>query len=156
MRKAAFSLLRPDVSQPLAGLCRHGRSPVRHSTFHQGPDDSCPLVGPDGPDPQTRGNAMRKWCDEAGLDVCTSHGLRKACARRLAEAGATPHEIAAVTGHKTLALVQLYTEAAGREGLADAAFEKLIARPNGEQNVVNLYEGFAKSVTNPLKGKDKL
>ncbi|OLS45983.1 hypothetical protein BV509_17560 [Rhodovulum sulfidophilum] len=101
------------------------------------------------------GNAMRKWCDEAGLDVCTSHGLRKACARRLAEAGATPHEIAAVTGHKTLALAQLYTEAAGREGLADAAFEKLIARPNGEQNVVNLHERFAKGDTNTLEGKEK-
>ncbi|RBO51992.1 hypothetical protein DSD19_16955 [Rhodovulum sp. BSW8] len=101
------------------------------------------------------GNAMRKWCDEAGLEVCASHGLRKACARRLAEAGATPHEIAAVTGHKTLALVQLYTEAAGREGLADAAFEKLIARTNGEQNVVNLHERFAKGDTNTLEGKEK-
>lgn len=101
------------------------------------------------------GNAMRKWCDKAGLSACSAHGLRKACARRLAEAGATPHEIGAVTGHKTLALVQLYTEAAGREGLADSAFGKLIARPNGEQNVVNLPERFAKEAGNPLARKDK-
>ncbi|TCP39795.1 tyrosine-type recombinase/integrase [Rhodovulum marinum] len=102
------------------------------------------------------GNAVRKWCDKAELSACTSHGLRKACARRLAEAGATPHEIGAVTGHKTLALVQLYTEAAGREGLADSAFEKLIARPNGEQNVVNLPKRFAKSADNRRIRKDKL
>ena len=40
----------------------------------------------------------------------------------------------AVTGHKTLALVQRYTEAPGREGMADSAIEKLIARPNGERS----------------------
>lgn len=98
------------------------------------------------------GNAMRRWCDEAGLPACSSHGLRKACARRLAEARATTHEIASVTGHKTLALVQLYTEAAGREGLADSAMEKLIARPNGKKDVANLPEGFAKGGDKPLKG----
>jgi integrase len=100
------------------------------------------------------GNAMRRWCDDAGLEACSAHGLRKACARRLAEAGATAHEIGAVTGHKTLALIQLYTGAAGREGLADSAMGKLIARPNGEQNVVNLPKRFAKKPHNPLKKKE--
>lgn len=103
---------------------------------------------------ESLGNAMRRWCDEAGLRSCSAHGLRKACARRLAEAGATAHEIGAVTGHKTLSLVQLYTEAAGREGMADSAFDKLIARPNGEQNVVNLPERFANNIPNQLKGKE--
>lgn len=55
--------------------------------------------------PFALGNKMREWCDEAGLPDCTSHGLRKAIARRLAEAGASPHEIMAVTGHTTLAEV---------------------------------------------------
>lgn len=76
------------------------------------------------------GNLMQRWTEEAKLPRCSAHGLRKACARRLAEAGATAHEIGAVTGHKSLALVQRYTEAAGREGMADSAIEKLIARPN--------------------------
>ena len=49
--------------------------------------------------PNGLGNAMRRWCDHARLPECSSHGLRKACARRLAEAGATTYEIAAVTGH---------------------------------------------------------
>lgn len=47
------------------------------------------------------GNLVRKWCDVAGLPNCTSHGLRKACATRLAEAGASEREIMAWTGHKT-------------------------------------------------------
>lgn len=84
------------------------------------------------------GNAMREWCDKARLSACSSHGLRKACARRLAEAGATAHEIMAITGHKTLAEVQRYTAAAQREALADSAHQKLLARPKQEQTVVNM------------------
>ncbi|WP_337248116.1 tyrosine-type recombinase/integrase [Rhodovulum sulfidophilum] len=90
---------------------------------------------------------------EADLPACSSHGLRKACARRLAEAGATTNQIASVTGHKTLALVQHYTAAAEREGLADSAFEKLLARPNGEQNLANLPDWFANIDTKSLKVK---
>ena len=69
------------------------------------------------------GNLMRRWCDAAKLPQCTSHGLRKACARRLAEHGATPHEIMAVTGPKTLAEVERYTEKVRRAGLADRAMQ---------------------------------
>lgn len=90
---------------------------------------------------------MRDWCDKAGLATCAAHGRRKACARRLAEAGATAHEIMAVTGHKTLAEVQCYTESAMREGLADQAFAKLISRPNREQTVVNLPHRLAKTTS---------
>jgi integrase len=71
------------------------------------------------------GNRFRKWCDEAGLPHCSAHGLRKAAAARLAERGATPHEIQAITGHKTLKEVERYTEAARRPGLADSAMAKL-------------------------------
>jgi integrase len=72
------------------------------------------------------GGDFRQWCDDAGLPKrCTIHGLRKGGARRLAEAGATPHEIMSITGHRTLAQVQHYTEAVNREGLAEAAITKL-------------------------------
>lgn len=65
-------------------------------------------------------------CEDAGLPAGRApHGLRKAQARRLAEAGASTHEIASVTGHKTLAEVQRYTRAAEQEGLADAAMDRL-------------------------------
>lgn len=103
--------------------------------------------------PDGLGNLMRQWCDMAGLPECSAHGLRKACARRLAEAGATPHEIMAVTGHKTLAEVQRYTESAMREGLADSAMAKLVARPDGAQTVVNLPQRFAKKPTQTVERK---
>ena len=69
--------------------------------------------------------AMREWCDAAGLPACTSHGLRKLCLTRLAEAGCSPFEIMAVSGHKNLKEVQTYTEAANRKKLAAAAIGKL-------------------------------
>ncbi|NEX46963.1 tyrosine-type recombinase/integrase [Pseudotabrizicola algicola] len=71
------------------------------------------------------GNWMRDRCDEAGLPNCASHGLRKACARRLAEAGCTIHQIKAITGHKTDAEVHRYTAKADQVRLAHSAFEKL-------------------------------
>src|SRR5262249_23921920 len=46
------------------------------------------------------GKKFRAWCNHAGLPHCSAHGLRKAMATRLAELGATPHEIMSITGHK--------------------------------------------------------
>jgi integrase len=108
-----------------------------------------------GRSPDGLGNLMREWCDKAGLSECSAHGLRKACARRLAEAGATAHEIMAVTGHKTLAEVERYTQSALREGMADSAFAKLLSRPNREQTVANLPHRFANNSSNIMKVKDK-
>jgi integrase len=70
------------------------------------------------------GNWMRKRCDEAGLPQCSAHGLRKAAARRLAEAGCTTHEIAAITGHKSLKEIERYTKAAAQKRLAVSAMNK--------------------------------
>jgi len=57
-------------------------------------------------------------CREARLpDRCSVHGLRKARARLMAEAGKTTHAIAAWGGWKTLAEVQHYTEAVNRRAL---------------------------------------
>jgi integrase len=72
------------------------------------------------------GNWFRDVCRQAGLpDHCAAHGLRKAAARRLAEAGCTAHQIMAITGHKTLREVTRYTEAADRHGLAETAMAKI-------------------------------
>ena len=76
------------------------------------------------------GNWMRDRCDEAGLPNCSSHGLRKACARRLAEAGCTLHEIKAISRHKTDAEVQRYTAKADQIHLAHRALEKLQGTAN--------------------------
>lgn len=64
--------------------------------------------------------------DKAGLPKrCVTHGLRKAAARRLAEAGCTANEIAAITGHATLQEVSRYTKAAEQKKLAQAAMRRL-------------------------------
>lgn len=55
---------------------------------------------------------------------CKAHGLRKAAARRLAEAGCTASEIASITGHKTLAEVERYTRMADQERMARTAIGK--------------------------------
>ena len=57
------------------------------------------------------------------------HGLRKAIARRLAEAGCTPHQIGAITGHKTLKEIERYTSEANRDGLAEDAVAALKGEP---------------------------
>lgn len=71
------------------------------------------------------GKDMREWCQAAGLSRCTSHGLRKAIARRLAEAGASAHQIMAITGHKTISEVERYTREADRAKMARSAMKKM-------------------------------
>jgi integrase len=68
---------------------------------------------------------FRSWCDAAGLPQhCVFHGLRKAALTRLADLGCTVHEIAAISGHKSLKDVQHYTAAADQARLARAAMER--------------------------------
>ena len=65
-------------------------------------------------------------CRTAGLPKgCSPHGLRKAIAVRLADAGASTHQIAAVTGHRTLKEVERYTREANQRKLARAGIELL-------------------------------
>jgi integrase len=75
-----------------------------------------------------QGSAFSRWfrekCDEAGLPHCSAHGLRKAAARRLAEAGCTAHEIGAITGHASLTELVRYTRTADQRRLAEAAMTK--------------------------------
>jgi integrase len=74
------------------------------------------------------GNWFRNRCNEAGLPHCSAHGLRKAAAARFADAGCTPHEIAAWTGHRSLREIVRYTEAADQKRLAASAAEKVKRR----------------------------
>jgi integrase len=73
------------------------------------------------------GNWFREQCDMANLRHCSAHGLRKAAARRLAEAGCSEHEIAAITGHASLAELRVYTRAVNQKRLAVAAMAKVKA-----------------------------
>ncbi len=79
------------------------------------------------------GNMMSNAIDEAGLPSrCKPHGLRKAAARRLAEAGCSASEIMSITGHKTLAEVERYTRAAEQERLARRAIKRQSENKSGK------------------------
>lgn len=63
---------------------------------------------------------------KAGCDPRLSpHGLRKAAATRLIDAGATAAEAAAVTMHASLAELERYVKSRNQERLASAAIRKL-------------------------------
>jgi integrase len=82
------------------------------------------------------GNWFRDRCNEACLPHCSAHGLRKACATRLANAGCTTEQIKSVTGHKTLSEVARYTKAADQERNAKQALANLL-RSESEQPCPN-------------------
>lgn len=82
---------------------------------------------------------FRDACNAAGLPAfrmvegkkkptCVPHGLRKQFCWRLAFAGCTTHEIAALSGHLSLKEVERYTREFDRARAAEAGFAKLIGR----------------------------
>src|SRR5690606_33045532 len=65
---------------------------------------------------------LSQWISKAAstarlADDCTAHGLRKARAASLAEAGATASQIGAWTGHASLSEVSHYTRQADQKGI---------------------------------------
>lgn len=60
---------------------------------------------------------------DMGVSGYAFHGLRKTASNKLAEAGCTPSQIAAITGHKTLAMVEHYTRQADQKRLATQAID---------------------------------
>ena len=104
---AELAYLRPDQMMLLAHGEQHGK----------------------GYTPESLGNWFRDRCTEAGLPPqCSAHGLRKAGARRLAEAGATEFEVMSFLGHGTAREASRYTAAANRASLADSGMAKLGAK----------------------------
>ena len=63
-----------------------------------------------------------------GLSGLQFHGLRHTAGKRLAEAGCTDREIAAILGHRTAAMVARYTRGAEQRQLAKSAVVKLETR----------------------------
>lgn len=70
------------------------------------------------------GREIRSHSQLSGL---VFHGLRVSAATRLAEAGCTAHEIAAITGHRSLDMVAHYTREVDQKRNAKAAIVKLEA-----------------------------
>ena len=69
-------------------------------------------------------SAMGRALARIGMPGLNVHGLRKLRAAELADAGATTHEIAAITGHRTLGMVAHYTRSADQQRLAVAAVNR--------------------------------
>lgn len=103
--------MRPELEELIAA------TPTGTETF---------LTTPRGK-PFKRSNNFADWfakgCIAAGVPG-RSHGLRKACAARLAELGASEKEIMAITGHTTMQEVVRYTKAASNKILAAKAIAR--------------------------------
>jgi integrase len=65
------------------------------------------------------------WVERAALRGLVAHGWRATALTWLAEAGCTPHQIASISGHKQLSMVEGYTREANKKTLARAAVVKL-------------------------------
>jgi integrase len=81
------------------------------------------------------GDWFKKQCKIAGLPHCSAHGLRKAAATRLANAGCSVNQIAAITGHKSLREMARYTAAADQKRLAQQALSMIGSE--GERDLSN-------------------
>lgn len=71
------------------------------------------------------GNKFRQWCDEAGLEHCSAHGLRKAGATIAAENGASSRQLMAIFGWDSIKMAEHYSRAADQERLAESAMHLL-------------------------------
>lgn len=69
-------------------------------------------------------NMVKRACIAAGLPHCSAHGLRKAAARRLRDAGCPDEEGMAITGHKTVAMYRRYAGDSGNAARADSAMAR--------------------------------
>jgi integrase len=80
------------------------------------------------------GNWFRDRCDEAGLPMCTAHGLKKAGATIAAENGATTRQLMAMFDWTTVEMAEVYTRAAERKRLAGEAMSLISLDRSGNEN----------------------
>jgi integrase len=99
------------------------------------------------------GNAFSRWCDDAGLPQCSSHGLRKAAAVAYAESGATAPELMAVFGWSNLRTAQIYIEQAEKRRMRANAFER--REEYEKRKSVPLLAPKSANETNEGKGDEK-
>ena len=70
---------------------------------------------------------VQRWCKTAGLENRSSHGVRKAMAELMAEAGSSQHQIMAVMAHTQARTSEVYTKGVQRRGLAAEGLNSLAA-----------------------------
>lgn len=90
------------------------------------------LVNEDGKPYTTAGfgNQFKKWCKEAGLPHCSSHGVRKAAAVELAEKGGSSEELKATFGWSKAETAEGYTRKAQKRILAENASRRRQRSPD--------------------------
>jgi integrase len=93
------------------------------------------------------GNWFRECCDEAGLPHCSAHGLRKAAATRMAENGATTHQLMSWFGWTSVSEAERYTKKADRARMNLTSGSKLISRTE----IVKPETQFDKTTSKSLK-----
>ncbi|WP_370286896.1 tyrosine-type recombinase/integrase [Pseudooceanicola nanhaiensis] len=74
---------------------------------------------------ETLRTRVRRWCDQAGLEERSSHGVRKAMATLLSEAGCSDKQVGAILSHSKAATTAIYTESAQRRILSADAMDAL-------------------------------
>lgn len=86
--RKALPAIYPNNDTPI--LAKHARKPLNPIYF---------------------GHLMAAAIGAAGLpDECVLHGLRKSAAVALIEAGCTPHQASAITGHKSIKMLEEYVK----------------------------------------------
>lgn len=80
------------------------------------------------------GNWFRDRCDEAGLEHCAAHGLKKAGATLAAENGATASQLMAMFDWSTISQAEVYTRAADRKRMAGEAMGLINLDQNGNND----------------------
>jgi integrase len=127
--------------------------PVLAAAIEATPSGNMPFLTTETGKPY-KGSNFSLWfrarCTEAGLPMrCTAHGLRKAACRRLAEAGASVNEIAAVSGHRSLNEIARYTRAVDQEKMARSAMAR------GNASATSECQNDFPAVSKPLKSLAK-
>ena len=88
-------------------------------------------------------------------DCCITHGSRNAAARRLAEAGCSANEIAAITEHSKLIEVSRYPRTTEQKKLAQSTIDRLhkSQQPLLFQNPLEQVGGNQKKLNKIITGK---
>ena len=103
------------------------------------------------------GNRFRDWCDAAGLDHCSAHGLRKAGATIAADLGASDEQLMALFGWRSRRQVSTYTRGADQKknAIEAAARIALALKTNGIVPLSGRVEPGRDNQTEKRKGNNR-
>lgn len=92
--------------------------------------------------------AFTRWCRKAGLGAAvkgekgfTPHGLRKALAVKLVNAGATTHQLMQIFGWKNIAFAELYAREIAQSRVAFEGIAKVVEMERQAGGMLKLIEG---------------